>query len=235
MKYFRPSEERGQANFGWLQSRHSFSFGSYYDPRHMGISVLRVINDDSVAPGAGFSTHGHQDMEIISYILEGSIEHKDSLGNVQVIPAGEIQRMTAGTGVTHSEYNASLSDNLKFLQIWILPDRRGLPPSYEQMPVIQQGTVTPLVTPNGISGSLSIHQNASIYRVAMEENSRIELNSGSRTGYLHVINGHGKLDDVAMAEGDGIGVASEPCVITTGADSLTALWFDLPPVAGLPV
>jgi redox-sensitive bicupin YhaK (pirin superfamily) len=132
MIILRPANERGTANFGWLDSKHSFSFGRYYDPEHMGFSALRVINDDSVAPGAGFATHGHRDMEIISYVLQGSIAHKDSEGNVEVLPAGEFQLMSAGSGITHSEYNASQTDPLKFLQIWIQPNTLGSSPGYQQ-------------------------------------------------------------------------------------------------------
>ena len=147
MNYIRKSDSRGKVNFGWLNSKHSFSFGSYYDPQHMGWSVLRVINDDQVSAAAGFDTHGHRDMEIISYVLEGAIEHKDSMGNQFVLPAGEVQRMSAGSGITHSEYNHSKTDSLRFLQIWIQPKQLGILPSYQQAKIPQDLAMTALVTP----------------------------------------------------------------------------------------
>ena len=157
MIYHRPSYERGSANFGWLDSKHSFSFGNYYDPEHMGVSALRVINDDTVTPGAGFGKHGHRDMEIISYVLDGAIEHKDSQGNQFVVKAGEVQRMSAGTGITHSEFNHSEDDALRFLQIWIIPNEMGIEPEYEQKLIEQNGKMTPLASPDGVDGSLTIH------------------------------------------------------------------------------
>ncbi|KZZ46584.1 pirin, partial [Thalassolituus sp. HI0120] len=162
-------------NFGWLNSQHSFSFGHYYDPKHMGFSALRVINDDSVAPGAGFDTHGHRDMEIISYVLEGAIEHKDSMGHSYIVPAGDVQRMSAGTGVTHSEFNHSKQHNLRFLQIWIQPNKLGITPGYQQQKIEQRGKLTPLVTPDGSDGSLSIQQDVSLYRVALNRGESLQL------------------------------------------------------------
>ncbi len=144
MKYFRKATERGTVDLGWLKSQHSFSFGHYYDPAHMGISALRVINEDRVQPGQGFDTHGHRDMEIISYVVSGALKHKDSQGNEYLVPAGEVQRMSAGSGIMHSEYNASDSEPVHFLQIWIQPKFRGITPSYEQMQVHQHGAMTPL-------------------------------------------------------------------------------------------
>jgi quercetin 2,3-dioxygenase len=143
----RLAHERGTANFGWLNSHHSFSFGSYYDPAHMGHSALRVINDDSVEPGAGFGTHGHRDMEIISFVTQGTMEHKDSMGNVQVLPQGEFQLMSAGRGITHSEYNASPTEKLKFLQIWIVPESQGGEPGYQQKRFTAKAGLTPIITP----------------------------------------------------------------------------------------
>lgn len=189
MLYQRRADERGRANFGWLDSRHTFSFGHYHDPKHMGISALRVINDDTVAPGAGFDTHGHRDMEIISYVLSGAIEHQDSMGNKFVVPAGDVQRMTAGTGITHSEYNHSKTEALKFLQIWILPNQRNLPPGYEQKAIEQRGRLTPLVTPDGRDGSLIVHQDASIYRIQLQDGETEALDTSRGVGYLHVIEG----------------------------------------------
>jgi redox-sensitive bicupin YhaK (pirin superfamily) len=235
MFYYRAADQRGKANFGWLDSRHSFSFGSYYDANHMGVSALRVINDDHVTPGAGFEKHGHRDMEIISYILEGSIEHKDSMGNHFVIPAGEVQIMSAGTGVTHSEFNGSQTEDLKFLQIWISPNKKGIQPSYEQMPIVQTSALTPLVTPDGRDGSLRIQQDASLYRLQLQEGEGYELNVGAQAakhevGYLHVISGSATGDQYTLKPGDGLGMVKEKLSVTAGPEGLIALWFDLPPL-----
>ncbi len=228
MFYFRAADARGKANFGWLNSLHTFSFGNYYDPDHMGISVLRVINDDVVAPGAGFDNHGHRDMEIISYILEGSIEHKDSMGNQFVVPAGDVQRMSAGTGVMHSEFNASKTESLKFLQIWISPNVKGVKPSYEQMPIVQSSTMTPLVTPDGRNGSLSIHQDANLSRLQLKAGESYDLVAQKRVGYLHVIEGGSVNVGKGLKAGDGLGIIKDQLSVTAGDDGLVALWFDLP-------
>lgn len=228
MFYYRAADERGKANFGWLNSQHTFSFGNYYDPDHMGISVLRVINDDIVAPGAGFDNHGHRDMEIISYILEGSIEHKDSMGNTFIVSAGDVQRMSAGSGITHSEFNASKTEPLKFLQIWISPNVKGIEPSYEQMPIVQSSTMTPLVTPDGRDSSLSIHQDASLYRLQLKAGESYELIAQQQVGYLHVIEGNALNDQSELKPGDGLGIIKDQLSITAGGDGLVALWFELP-------
>lgn len=233
MFYYRAAESRGKANFGWLNSQHTFSFGEYYDGDHMGISTLRVINDDVVAPGAGFGNHGHRDMEIISYILEGSIEHKDSMGNQFTVPAGEVQRMSAGTGIMHSEFNASKTEQLKFLQIWITPNVTGIKPSYEQMPIVQSSTMTALVTPDGRDGSLSMHQDASIHRLKLKAGESYDLitpteNEAERIGYLHVIEGNSVNVGQGLKAGDGLGIIKDQLSITAGNDGLVALWFDLP-------
>ncbi|MFQ3172513.1 MAG: redox-sensitive bicupin YhaK (pirin superfamily) [Oleispira sp.] len=234
MFYFRAATARGKANFGWLKSLHTFSFGNYYDPDHMGISVLRVINDDIVAPGAGFDNHGHRDMEIISYILEGSIEHKDSMGNQFIVPAGDVQRMTAGTGIMHSEFNASKTEPLKFLQIWISPNLKGVKPSYEQMPVVQSSTMTPLVTPNGRDGSLSINQDINLFRLQLEPGETYDLVAQKHIGYLHVMEGSAVGDQQildkqrVLKSGDGLGLIEDQLSITAGHAGLVALWFELP-------
>ena len=231
MFYYRAAESRGKANFGWLNSQHSFSFGNYYDAKHMGFSVLRVINDDIVAPGAGFDKHGHRDMEIISYIQEGTIEHKDSMGHSYTLPAGEVQRMSAGSGVMHSEFNASKTEPLKFLQIWISPNKTGIEPSYEQMPIVQSGAMTPLVTPSGRDNSLSIQQDASLYRLYLEAGKSYQLvaeDEDQRVGYLHVIEGDALNDEQDLKSGDGLGIIEDQLSITAGNEGLVALWFDLP-------
>lgn len=234
MLYLRKQEDRGRANFGWLDSKHSFSFGHYYDPNHMGLSALRVINDDTVAPGAGFDTHGHRDMEIISYVLDGAIEHRDSMGQHFVVSAGEIQRMSAGTGITHSEFNHSKDAPLHFLQIWIVPNKKGIAPSYEQKAVLQQGTLTPLVTPDGRDGSLSMQQDASIYRLHLPSGESYQLDAQQRPGYLHIIsgsaqlnNGSAQLHDNILTAGDALGAIHETLTVSAHTE-LTALWFDLP-------
>ncbi|GAA6169652.1 pirin family protein [Sessilibacter corallicola] len=229
MRYYRRAKNRGTEQLSWLTSKHTFSFGSYYDPNHMGISALRVINDDLVSPGAGFDTHGHRDMEIISYVLEGSIEHRDSLGNRFIIPAGEVQRMSAGTGITHSEFNHSGNESLRFLQIWIQPNVAGSQPSYEQKSIQQSDVLTPLVTPDGRDGSLSMQQDASIYRLQLAPGETFSLAKSNRPGYLHILNGSGEIGQCTLSEGDGLGILDEAITIKAN-QPLSALWFDLPSV-----
>lgn len=229
MDYIRKSDSRGRANFGWLDSRHTFSFGSYYDARHMGFSVLRVINDDQVKGGTGFGAHGHKDMEIISYVLEGAIEHRDSIGNRFVVPAGEVQRMSAGSGIQHSEFNASRMAPLKFLQIWIEPDVVGIEPGYQQAEIPQRETLTPLVTSDGRDGSLSMHQDANLYRLRLQPGEAFVLRTGGRSGYLHLIDGSAAAGAENLSGGDGVGFSkTREQEIEAGKDGLEALWFDLP-------
>ncbi|MAZ89189.1 MAG: pirin family protein [Cellvibrionaceae bacterium] len=232
MFYYRPAEQRGSTQLGWLNSHHSFSFADYYDENHLGFSKLLVINDDYVTAGAGFGRHGHRDMEIISYVLEGAIEHRDTLGNQFVVSAGEVQRMTAGSGVLHSEYNASSTDPLRFLQIWILPNQRALSPSYQQQKIEQHSALTPLVSPINaqVDNTLTLHQDASIARLALEPGQTISLDVGNRSGYLHVYQGEGKADFYDLADGDGLGIRGGELSITAGLGGLTGLWFDLPPL-----
>jgi hypothetical protein len=193
----------------------------------MGLSALRVINDDTVRPGAGFDTHGHRDMEIISYVLEGSIEHKDSMGKQHILPAGDIQHMSAGTGITHSEFNHSKSEPLRFLQIWVQPNKKGITPSYEQKTIVQQGPLTPLVTPDGRDGSLSMQQDASLYRLQLKAGEELRLDTQQRPGYLHIISGVADVNNNALKAGDALGASQENLNLSAMAD-LTALWFDLP-------
>jgi redox-sensitive bicupin YhaK (pirin superfamily) len=229
MMQIRPSEERGPANHGWLRSRHSFSFGSYYDPRHMGVSALRVINDDQVVPGAGFATHSHQDMEIISYVKRGSIEHKDSMGNVERLPAGEFQLMSAGTGVTHSEYNPSDSEPLEFLQIWIQPNVLGIEPGYQQKRFDPRPGLQLIASPDARDGSLLLHQDASLYqlRLAADETVEYRLDEG-RTLYLQVVAGSVQAQGEQLGEGDGATISGVDKIEFRGASEVEALVFDLP-------
>ncbi len=232
MFYYRPASQRGSTQLGWLNSQHSFSFADYYDKNHLGFSKLLVINDDYVNAGAGFGRHGHRDMEIISYVLQGAIEHLDTLGNQFVVPAGEVQRMTAGTGILHSEYNASDSEPLRFLQIWIQPNQNGLSPSYEQRRIEQHAALTPLASPAHakIDNTLSLHQDASIFRLALVAGQSITLDTGNRSGYLHVYQGEGQGDFYELSDGDGLGIRRGEITINAGLGGLTALWFDLPPL-----
>ena len=226
--YIRKSADRGVANFGWLQSKHSFSFGNYHDPEHMGVSVLRVINDDMVMPGQGFGKHGHRDMEIISYVIEGTLKHDDSTGNSYEVPAGDVQRMSAGSGVMHSEFNASDSEKVKFLQIWIQPNVTGIAPSYEHKTLPQHDTLTTLVSPNGEDGSLSINQNASISRLVLNKEQSFSLQSAKGMGYLHIIKGQVTADGQTFEAGDAFTLESQQPIDVRADAELEALWFDLP-------
>ncbi len=228
MRYIRKASERGHANFGWLDSHHTFSFGRYYDPEHMGISVLRVINDDRVAPGRGFETHGHKDMEILSYVVSGKLAHKDSTGTSDVIPAGDIQRMTAGRGIMHSEFNGSDKDEVHFLQIWIQPSESGLSPGYEQKTIPQNGPLTALVTPDGQKGTVKVHQDMSLYRLRLQAGEFFNAGTRKRLGYLHLINGNITVDDDNYETGDGIGLYQDDELSIRANKDTEALWFDLP-------
>ncbi len=229
MVYLRRSHEHGPSDLGWLQSRHTFSFGNYYDPDHMGVSVLRVINDDQVRPGAGFATHSHQDMEIISYVKQGAIEHKDSMGNVEVLPAGEFQLMSAGTGVTHSEYNPSDRQALSFLQIWIQPAVMGVTPGYQQKPFGVNKGLTPIVSPDGRDGTLRIHQDAYLYQLRLDPGQvdQYRLVAGL-TSYVHVISGRLSVNEYSLEAGDGIGLSDVAMIQFDAQDNTEALLFDLP-------
>jgi len=225
----RLSEERGPADHGWLQSRHSFSFAAYYDPRYLGVSALRVINDDKVAPGAGFATHSHQDMEIISYVKRGSIEHKDSMGNVERLPAGEFQLLTAGTGVTHSEYNPSSSEPLEFLQIWIIPNVFGIEPGYQQKKFAERSGLQLIASPDARDGSLLLHQDASLYQLRLEPGeSAVHTLAEGRRLYVHVVAGRLAVNGEALGEGDGATVSATESVAFEGEEQTEALVFDLP-------
>lgn len=227
----RHASDRGQANFGWLQSRHTFSFGSYYDPHHMGFSALRVINDDIVSPAAGFDTHGHRDMEIISLVLEGEIEHKDSQGNRQTLPAGEFQLMSAGRGIYHSEYNASSSQALRFLQIWIEPNEQGGEPGYQQKDFGKQAGFTVIATPTGEDGTLHIKQDARLLQLILPpgESVTLPLEAG-RHAYVHQVAGTLDVETTSLAPGDGAKIEDIHHITfrNKGNETSQALVFDLP-------
>lgn len=231
----RPKNERGLADFGWLNSRHTFSFGSYYDPRHMGFASLRVINEDRVIPAKGFGTHGHQDMEIISYVLSGELAHKDSMGNGSTIRPGNIQRMSAGTGIRHSEFNASNNNPVHFLQIWIMPDRAGLKPSYEEKnftPEEKQGNFRLVGSPDGRDGSVTIHQDVNLYLAALGKGDRLtrEL-ATNRVAWLQVTKGKVLLGDRILEAGDGAAIVDEKeitiCHAEDGDNETEILLFDM--------
>ncbi|MEW5790621.1 MAG: pirin family protein [Pseudomonadota bacterium] len=228
----RKARERGRSQYGWLDSRHSFSFAGYHDPAHMGVSRLRVINDDRVAPGAGFGAHPHRDMEIISYVLEGALEHKDSLGNGSVIRPGDVQRMSAGRGVVHSEFNASQSEPVHFLQIWIEPDRRGIEPGYEQKRFAdadKRGRFRLLASPDGRDGSVRIHQDARLYATVLAAGEAAELEAApGRQIYLHVARGTVEKDGVGLAAGDGATIREETRIRLIAREPAEVLLFDLP-------
>ncbi len=229
MIMIRKAEERGPTDLGWLKSRHTFSFGSYYDPAFMGVSRLRVINDDYVEPGQGFATHSHRDMEIISYVKRGVIEHEDSMGNVQTLPAGEFQLMSAGSGVTHSEYNASKSAPLEFLQIWIEPNVTGIEPGYQQKRFEPDNGIQLVISRDGRDGSLEIHQDASVYRVWLHPGEAVTFDPApGRTAYLHMVSGELGLDDETLTEGDGAAVTEVTRISLEARSETEALLFDLP-------
>ena len=229
--YVRKAGERGHASHGWLDSHHTFSFADYYDPAHMGFRSLRVINDDCVAPGMGFGTHPHSEMEIFSYVMEGTIEHKDSMGNGRQLTSGQIQLMSAGTGIAHSEFNPSRTEPLKFLQIWILPQRRGLVPNYTEWspgPGQEKAAKVLLISPDGREGSARIRQDAEIYRIRLGagESATHELRPG-RGVWLHVVKGTMLLNGIPLSSGDGIGTEQDGLITLSGIDGAEALLFDL--------
>lgn len=227
MQYIRKAEQRGQANFGWLNSHHSFSFGHYYDPEHMGVSALRVINDDIVKPSRGFDTHGHQDMEIISYVIDGALKHKDSEGNEYTVPAGDIQVMSAGSGIRHSEFNASDSSDVHFLQIWIVPNTKGQAPSYAQQKVPSKEGMTTLVTPDGSNGTLPIKQDATMSRLVLQSGQSFALET-ARVAYLHLVKGEVSVNGESFKSGDGFALNNEEKIELQASSDIEALWFDLP-------
>ena len=226
----RKAQDRGQADLGWLKSQHTFSFASYYDPQHMGVSSLRVINDDRVAPGAGFETHGHKDMEIISYVISGTIAHKDSFGNVKTLPAGEFQLMSAGKGIYHSEFNASNTESLHFLQIWIQPDTLGIDAGYQQKAFEQTSALTAVVTPTGENGTLKVQQDATLYRLMLAPQEQVNMPQlkPQRQLYVQLVEGTLKVNDQVLTPGDGAHITAEEEVrFSATGSNITALVFDL--------
>ena len=229
----RKADERGRADFGWLNSRHTFSFGHYHDPRQQGFSDLLVINDDRVVPGAGFGEHGHRDMEIFSYVLEGALEHKDSTGTGSVIRPGDVQMMSAGTGIRHSEYNHSKTEGVHFLQIWIVPDRKGVEPRYQQRYFADEekrGRLRLIIAPEGSDGALDVYQDTRVYAGLISGGEAAALSLASqRYAYVHVARGAVTVNGTALEEGDGARIRAERQLTLTGGKDAEVLVFDLRP------
>lgn len=231
MFQIRKSDERGKGEHGWLRSRHTFSFANYYDPAQMGFRSLRVMNEDWIAPGEGFGMHGHRDMEIVTCVLAGELQHKDNLGNGEILRPGELQQMSAGTGVRHSEFNPSASETVHLYQIWLLPEREGLAPSYSQRrfdPAEQDGRFRVVASRDGREGSLVIHQDAAIYlaRLAADQSLEFPLATG-RDAWLQVLRGSVQLNGLSLSEGDGVAISQEPRLLLQAAPAAELMLFDL--------
>jgi redox-sensitive bicupin YhaK (pirin superfamily) len=227
----RKAADRGQTRIGWLDSRHTFSFGDYYDPAHMSFRALRVINDDRVAPAAGFPTHPHRDMEIVTYVLQGSLEHRDSLGSGSVLGPGELQRMSAGTGIAHSEFNPSPAEPVHLYQIWLLPKSKGIKPSYEQKvfaPEQRRGRLVPVVTPDGRDGTLRIHQDVAISLGSLEQGKALSKTlAPGRHAWVQALTGHVDINGLPLAAGDGAAVTEEKELVVTAKAAAEVMVFDL--------
>ncbi len=227
----RPAQARGAVNVGWLDSQHTFSFGEYYDPSHMGFATLRVINEDKVIPGKGFPTHGHRDMEIITYVLAGALEHKDSIGTGSIIRPGDVQRMSAGTGIRHSEFNASNTEAVHLLQIWMLPEQTGIEPSYEQKTFAEaerRGNLRLVGSCDGRDGSITIHQNVNLYAAVLEEGETVShVLAEGRVAWLQVARGEVQLNDQALTAGDGAAIAHESVLHLQAIAPTEVLLFDM--------
>ncbi|WP_140718595.1 pirin family protein [Pseudomonas sp. Hp2] len=232
MLQIRKSDTRGRAEYGWLSSRHTFSFAHYHDPRHMGFGPLRVINEDRVQPGEGFGTHGHRDMEIVSYVLSGALEHKDSMGSGSVLHYGDVQRMSAGSGVTHSEFNHSSSEPVHFLQIWLFPERNGIEPSYEERhfaPEDKRNRLRLIASPDAAEGSLLIHQDARIFASILDGGQQLEHALGQGRGaYVQVARGSLSVNGQRLDQGDAAQVTAEERIVLSGGQDAEILLFDLP-------
>ena len=231
MMTIRSAGERGRTSIDWLESRHTFSFGDYHDPKWRGFRSLRVINDDFVAPGGGFDTHPHRDMEIVTYVLAGALEHRDSLGNGSVIRPGDVQRMTAGTGILHSEFNPSDSDGVHLLQIWLFPDRKGLPPGYEQQAIPREqlrNRLRLVASRDGREGSVTIHQDADIFAAVLDPATSVQHTIASgRHAWLQVAKGSVRLNGSPLATGDGAAISDESALTVVGAEPAEILLFEL--------
>lgn len=228
----RKAADRGHFDHGWLDTYHTFSFGNYHDPAHMGFRVLRVINEDRVAAGTGFGMHGHRDMEIVTYVLSGALEHKDSMGNGEILRPGELQRMSAGTGIRHSEFNPSGTDPVHLYQIWLLPQSKGIEPSYEQKAfpgAARSGRWQLVASPNGANGSLTIHQDAQIFLATLQagESLNHELATG-RHAWLQVLRGSVEVNGTRLDTSDAVAVSDEPQVTVVGSEPAEVMLFNLP-------
>lgn len=227
----RNAGDRGHANHGWLDTYHSFSFGEYYDPNHMGFHSLRVINEDRVEPGQGFGTHGHKDMEIISYVLQGELEHKDSMGNGSTLKAGDLQLMSAGSGITHSEYNPSKTSPVHFYQIWISPEKQGLTPGYQErsfVPKKENNGLALIASEDGRNNSLSINQNASVFLAALEPGQETtHLLKADRGAWVQVLRGSLEVNSTSLAEGDGAAMREEGAIVLRANSAAEVMLFDL--------
>ena len=231
MMELRPARDRGHADHGWLNSWHSFSFANYYDPKHVQFRALRVINDDTVEPGGGFGTHSHRDMEIVSYVLDGSLAHKDSMGNGSIIRPGNVQRMSAGTGVQHSEFNPSQTEKVHFLQIWFIPNAVGINPSYEEKyfgDAEKRGRLRLIASPDGTDGSVTIHSDAKMFAVLLDGNEQVEHPvAQDRYIYVHVARGEAVLNDTRLQAGDGAMLDGGERVMLAQGRNAEVLVFDL--------
>ena len=228
MLQIRRANERGHADHGWLDTHHTFSFADYHDPRQMGFRSLRVINEDRVAPGMGFGTHAHRDMEILTWVLEGALAHRDSMGNGGVIRPGEVQRMSAGTGVRHSEMNGSETEEVHFLQIWILPEKPGIPPSYEQKrfdPESRRGVLKLIASPDARDGAVKLHQDVEVYNGLLDGESVSHTFAPGRYGWLQIATGSAVVNGQPLGAGDGVGISDEGAVTITGSGEV--MLFDL--------
>lgn len=228
----RKAEARGHANHGWLDTYHTFSFANYYDPNHMGFQALRVINEDRVSPGAGFGTHGHRDMEIITYVLEGALEHKDSIGNGSVMQPGDVQRMSAGTGILHSEFNHSHTESVHLLQIWLLPEKRGIAPSYEQHNfgiAKTPGELRLVAARDGRDGALTVHQDVDLYAAVLQKGDRVARSlNPNRHAWVQVARGSVNLNGLPLTQGDGAAISEETEIALEATTDAEILLFDLP-------